>query len=179
MFKPARYFNCFALATALCLLNPFTAGAGEQFTVAGITFTKPDNWKKVAPASSMRAAQLEVREGSAKADVVFFYFGPGGAGGVDANVDRWLKQFQEPKDKLNARVEAKTIKGTKVTFVEATGTFMDGRPFGPKTPKPDYGLLGIIIEGPQGAIFIKETGPRKLVESSKNAARKMVEDALK
>lgn len=179
MFKPNHLIRSLALAATICGISVSSAWAGEKFTVAGITFTKPDNWVKVAPASSMRAAQLEVRDGSAKADVVFFYFGPGGAGGVDANVDRWLKQFQEPKNKLNAKIEAKTISGTKVTFVEATGTFMDGRPFGPKTPKAGYGLLGIIVEGPQGAIFIKETGPKKLVEASKKRARKMVEDALK
>jgi len=127
----------------------------------------------------MRAAQLEIHEGSANANVVFFYFGPGGAGGVDANVDRWLKQFQEPREKINPKVETRKVNKTKVTFVEAVGTFMDGPPFGAKTPKSGYALLGIIVEGPKGSIFIKATGPNKIIQNSRSDARKMVEDALK
>jgi hypothetical protein len=179
MFKSVSLFRPLVAAAVLSAVSTFNAQAQEKFDVAGVTFVKPEKWKKVAPASSMRAAQLEVHEGSAKADVVFFYFGPGGAGGVAANVDRWLKQFQEPKEKLNAKIEAKKIGDTKVTFVEAEGTFMDGRPFGPKSPKAGYALLGIIVEGPKGAIFIKETGPAKIVAGSKQTARKMVEAALK
>ena len=178
MFKSHTIVRCLAIAALACATNLSTVAA-EDFAVAGVTFTKPEKWKKVRPASSMRAAQLEVHEGSAKANVVFFYFGPGGAGGVNANVDRWLKQFQEPKEKINPKVETKQINKTKVTFVEAEGTFMDGPPFGAKTPMPGYGLLGVIVEGPQGMIFIKATGPKKILANADRDARKMVEDALK
>ena len=179
MFKSTRLIRSFAIATLLCSFSLSALAAGETFTVAGVTFIRPGKWEKVAPSSSMRAAQFAIRDGNAKADAVFFYFGQGG-GGVDANVDRWLKQFKEPKDKINAKIEAKKVGNTKVTYVEAEGTFMEGsRPFGPKTPMPGYALLGIIIEGPEGSIFIKMTGPKKIVDSSKKAARKMVEDALK
>ena len=169
------------LIVGLCAVAFAQANAADTFDVAGIKFTKPGKWTSVTPASSMRKAQLEVREGSAKAEVVFFYFGPGGAGGVAANVDRWLGQFQEPKDQLKSKVEEQKINGTKVTYVRAEGTFMQssGGFFGPKTPVPNSMLFGVIVEGKEGPVFIKETGPKKIVEGSLADARKMVEDALK
>lgn len=169
------------LTIGLCIACFNTARAADKFEVAGITFTKPDKWTSVTPSSSMRKAQLEVREGSAKADVVFFYFGPGGAGGAAANVQRWLGQFKEPKDQLNPKVEEQTINGTKVTYVRAEGTFMQstGGFFGPKKAMPDHLLFGVIVEGKQGPVFIKMTGPRKLADGALGDARKMVEAALR
>jgi hypothetical protein len=169
------------LSASVCLLTAASLHAGEKFEVAGISFMGPDKWTKTTPSSSMRAAQFEIREGSAKADVVFFYFGPGGAGGVAANVDRWLGQFKEPKEQLNPKVEEQSVNGTKVTYVRAEGTFMasSGGFFGPKTAMPESMLFGVIVEGKQGPVFIKATGPEKIIESSLKDARKMVEDALK
>ena len=120
----------------------------------------------------MRKAQFTAGD----AEVVFFYFGPGGGGGVQANVDRWMKQFQDAK---NQKVENKNVGGVKVIYARATGTFMTGRPFGPKTPKKGYALLGAIIEGKQGAIFVKMTGPEASVQANADKMKSMVEGALK
>ena len=105
--------------------------AKEKVTVAGYGFTPPEGWKSSPPSSSMRKAQFAAtgKEGQS-AEVVFFYFGPSGGGGVKANVDRWMGQFQGAKNK---KVETKEVGGVKVTYARATGTFMSGRPFGPKT----------------------------------------------
>ena len=120
----------------------------------------------------MRKAQFAAGE----AEVVFFYFGPSGGGGVKANVDRWMGQFQGAKNK---KVETKEVGGVKVTYARATGTFMSGRPFGPKTPKEGYALLGAIIEGKGGAIFVKMTGPEAAVQANADKMKGMVEGALK
>lgn len=151
--------------------------AADEFTVAGVTFTKPKTWKKVAPASSMRKAQFAIEDGSKSAEVVFFYFGQGGAGGVDANVKRWLGQFQKLD---NNKQESKKVGGTKVTYVIADGTYMVGKSFfGPKTPTPGYAMFAAIVESNQGAIFVKTTGPKKIVEGAHRDQRKMIEEALK
>lgn len=73
----------------------------------------------------MRKAELRVRDAAkkGKAEVVFFQFGPGGAGGTQANVDRWFGQFQEPRDKIHSKVEEVTVRGHKVTYVQAEGTY--------------------------------------------------------
>jgi len=146
--------------------------AAEKIKVAGYGFSPPAGWKSSPPSSSMRKAQFAAGE----AEVVFFYFGPRGGGGVQANVDRWMKQFQDAK---NQKVESKEVGDVKVTYVRATGTFMTGRPFGPKTPKPGYALLGAIIEGKEGAIFVKMTGPDADVQANAGKMKGMVEGALK
>ncbi len=125
----------------------------------------------------MRKAQFSAPgKSDGNAEVVFFYFGQGGAGGVKANVDRWMGQFQNPQ---NQKVKSKKVGDTRVTYVRATGTFMSGRPFGPKTPKKGYALLGAIIEGKQGAIFVKMTGPETAVKSNSDRMSAMVENALR
>ena len=45
---------------------------------------------------------------------------------------------------------------------------------GPKTSKAGYKLLGAIVEGPEGAIFFKLTGPSKTVEAARGEFAKMV-----
>jgi len=129
----------------------------------------------------MRKAELKVADSktTAKADVVFYHFGQGSAGGTQANVERWLKQFEEPRDKLGAKLEEVTIEKHKVTYVSAEGTFKSGMPGGPQTPMPDYGLLGAIIEADGGSVFVKLTGPKALAKAATADFKKMIESALK
>ena len=86
-----------------------------------------------------------------------------------------MKQFEDPQDK---KVNTETINNTRVTYAQAHGTFLSGRPFGPKTPNPGYGLLAAIIEGQGGAVFIKITGPKSAVEANIEATKKMVTASL-
>jgi len=169
------YLFIFA-GTLLAWCSAISANA-EKFSVAGYMFSSPAGWKASPPSSSMRKAQFAAPGNSGQAaEVVFFYFGTGGAGGVKANIDRWMGQF---KNAENKKVEGKTVGGTKLTYARATGTFMSGRPFGPKTPKEGYALLGAIIEGKQGAIFVKMTGPEAAVKANSDKMKAMVESALK
>ena len=161
-----------SLLAGLLLCMGSEINAAEKVKVAGYAFGAPQGWKASPPSSSMRKAQFSAGD----AEVVFFYFGPGGGGGVKANVDRWMGQFQGAKNK---KVETKEVGGVKVTYAKATGTFMSGRPFGPKTPKEGYALLGAIIEGKEGAIFVKMTGPEAAVQANADKMKGMVEGALK
>jgi len=168
---------CLILASTLFAWVSTISANAEKFSVAGYTFSSPAGWKASPPSSSMRKAQFAAPGNSGQAaEVVFFYFGTGGAGGVKANIDRWMGQF---KNAENKKVEGKTVGGTKLTYARATGTFMSGRPFGPKTPKEGYALLGAIIEGKQGAIFVKMTGPEAAVKANSDKMKAMVESALK
>ena len=153
----------------------------EKFSAGGISFEGPKSWQTQKPSSSMRKAQFAIKGKDGKsAEVVFFHFGPGGAGGVAANVKRWLGQFKEPADQLNAKTVIETINGTKVTYVTAMGTFMKGPPFGGnKVPVPNSALVGAIINGKQGAVFIKATGPKTIVKSAEKEMKAMVIKALK
>jgi hypothetical protein len=151
------------------------------FQVSDFTFTRPAGWDWVEVTSPMRKAQLRVKDadGKASADVVFSHFGPGPAGGTQANIERWFRQFGGDRDKINAKTEEVTVGKTKVTYAQAEGTFQSGMPGGPLTPLDDYALLGAIIESDNGAVFVKMTGPKALVKSSTATFKKMVEGALK
>jgi hypothetical protein len=175
----------FPLSVALTVLSVVTclslaqgADAPRTFEVGEFRFTRPASWEWVENTSPMRKAQLKVSDSTKKesAEVVFFHFGEGGGGGTQANIDRWLSQFQEPREKLNAKTETTTAGGRKVTYVEAEGTYLSGMPGGAKTPQPGTVLLGAIIESAKGNVFIRLTGPAKLAMSAKGDFRKMVEN---
>ncbi len=157
------------------------AGAPGTFKVSEFTFARPANWEWVESTSQMRKAELKVVDAKtqATADVVFYHFGQGAGGDTRANVDRWLGQFVEPRDKINAKVEDATVGNHKVTYVSAEGTFKSGMPDASPTPMPNYALVGAIIESAEGGVFVKMTGPKDLTRSATAEFRKMVESALK
>jgi hypothetical protein len=171
----------------LCLVVLFVSVSGLRgeehatFPVSDFTFTRPANWEWVESTSQMRKAQLKVTDAATKtsASVVFYHFGAMGAGGVQANVDRWLKQFVEPTNQINAKVENTTVGKTKVTFVEAEGTFKDGMPGGDVTEKPGFALMGAILESDDGDVFVKMTGPKALVKSLAADFKRMIESGAK
>src|SRR5437867_12637757 len=101
-----------ALTAFLGLLASLYAGtlladSPATFKVSEFTFTRPAGWEWVDVTSPMRKAQLKVVDAKTKAsaDVIFFHFGSGSGGGTKANVDRWLGQFQETREKINAKIE--------------------------------------------------------------------------
>ena len=180
--KDTRENLCFSAALALLLLawGGSAAEGPAAVTVGEFTVKPPADWEAVAGRSPMRAAQFKVVKEGAAAEVIFFYFGPGGAGGVQANVDRWFGQFQEPKDQLKAKTEEIKAGERKATFVQAEGTYLSGPPGGQKTAEPNSMMLAAILEGKtQGPVFIKMTGPKGVVEEARQPFRKMVEEALK
>ena len=169
-----------ALAVAVCLPRVASAADPATFTVGAFTFKRPPAWTWVPVNSTMRKAQLHVADPANPTgpgvDVVFFHFGEGQGGGVEANITRWLNQFEEKGDQLKSTTESADVKGTKVTRVRvASGTFSSGMPGGPTTPMTDYGLDGAILESPQGDVFIKMTGPSNLVKSAASDFEAMIQ----
>jgi hypothetical protein len=159
-----------------------TAGeAPATFQVSEFNFKRPPAWEWVESASAMRKVQLNVLSADKKerAEVAFYYFGPSGGGGTQANVDRWLSQFQEPKEQIKSKVEEVTVNKHKVTYVQAEGTYLSGMPGGPKTPQPNTMLLGAVLESKDGNVFVKMTGPVVLTKASITEFRQMVESALR
>lgn len=155
--------------------------APKTFRVSQFEFARPEKWDWVKPASEMRKAQLAAKivAGKEAAEVVFFHFGPGNAGGKQANVERWFRQFQEGKEKAKARSEDVKVGAHVVTYVQAEGTYLSGMPGRPQTPMADFALLGAIVDGSEGSVFIKMTGPKAVVESATADFKRMVEGAMK
>lgn len=144
-----------------------------EFGVGAFTFSRPSGWQWIVPSSPMRKAQLAVPGEPEPGEVTFFHFGAGQGGGVQANVDRWFGQFQNGTN--GQTVE--TIGKTKVTFVEAAGTFLSGMPGTSPTPKGEFALRGAILESATGDVFVKFTGPAPVVQSASAAFREMIAGA--
>ena len=144
-------------------------------TAGGLKWTAPPAWK-AQPRRPMRAATYAVPKAAndpEDGECAVFYFGPGQGGGVDANVKRWIGQFEAPgggpADKL-AKTSKGTVSGLPVTRIDLTGTYKPaGGPMMQATgSKPGYRLLGAIVEGPQGAVFFKFTAPAKTVAAQQS-----------
>ena len=155
------------------------ADAPAEFKVGEFIFKRPAKWEWVEPTSPMRKAELKIADAKGKSEIIFFIFGGGQGGGTQANVERWLGQFQEPRDQLKAKTESITVNGRKITYVQAQGTYMSGAPGGPKSPLKDHGLLGAIIESDQGNVFVRMTGPFDMVTASRDEFKQMIEHKSK
>jgi hypothetical protein len=135
--------------------------------VAGVSFSPPGVWRREQPSSPMRAAQFVIPGAGNEKDALFvvYFFGSGQGGSVAENVQRWKGQFTDASGAVAAGgVRTERRSGLNVTIVTAQGTFASGMPMGPMTPEPNSALWGAIVEGPQGNVFLKATGPKATIE---------------
>jgi hypothetical protein len=149
-----------------------------SFEVGAFTFQRPADWQWVPVTSPMRKAQLKVpgSDPSKAAELAFFHFGQGQGGDVQANAQRWLRQF---KSKEGAeKTEPLDIPGAKVMLVSTEGTYASGMPGQPTKSLDDYALLGAIIESEGGAVFVKMTGPTATVKASRQKFIDLVKTAV-
>ena len=176
-----------ATLTALVLAWVAVTGHGEEEKKAPISLADgqlllpaPANWKKVEPR--VRIIEFEFSVPKVKPDVRdgrVVVMGAGG--GVQANLARWLKQFQNPIPKTfgddDSPTKEMTIDDQKVHFLDVSGTYLDRRgPFAPATPRKNYRMLGAIIETQQlGDYFIKCYGPEKTIAANEEAFHQMLE----
>jgi hypothetical protein len=137
---------------------------------AGLTFTTPDGWRQSAGGSSMRVAEFTLprADGDAEdAQLIVYYFG-GQGGSVDANIQRWVGQMQQPDGRPSTAVvkkQTRTVNGLTVTLVDVDGTYVAEMAPGAATRhnKPRFRLRAGVVETPTGPYFIKLTGPEKTV----------------
>ena len=149
-------------------------GVAAMATVAlhasGLTFAAPEGWRKVATTSSMRVADFalpHVDGDSEDAELVLYYFG-GGGGSVDANIQRWVGQMQQPDGRESSAVakkETRKVNGLDVTLLDLTGTYVAEMSPGASehNNKPRFRLRAAVIDTPKGAYYIKLTGPERTI----------------
>lgn len=136
----------------------------------GVSWTAPDGWTQ-GPERAMRAATYRISAAAGDpedAECAVFYFGVGQGGTVQANVDRWFSQFEQPDGQPSskvAKVEEQTVNGLQVTIVSLSGTYLaSGGPMAQQAAaKPGFHMLAAIVDAPQGPVFFKLTGPSKTV----------------
>src|SRR6478672_1115087 len=140
---------------------------------AGLTYTAPPGWKPVATSSSMRVAQFALPRASGDGEdgeLVVYYFG-GTGGSVEANIERWVGQMQQPDGRPSSAVmkrESRTVNGLKVTLVDVSGTYVAEMMPGStqRHNSPGFRLRAAVIETANGPYFIKLTGPAKTIAAA-------------
>ncbi len=150
-------------------------GTAAVSSAAGLRWTIPAEWRADAERPmrvatyTTPAAEGDPEEG----EVALFYFGPGEGGSIEANVQRWFSQFDQPDGRATAEAatsESMVVNGIRITIVRTSGTYNAAA--GPMAPrrelKPNFQLIGAIAEGPQGAVFFKFTGPSATVQNQEN-----------
>lgn len=148
----------------------------------GLKLELPEAWAEVKTDGKMRIAQFTLKDKQKKsgdAELVVFHFGAGGAGGTDANIDRWVAQF-EGKTREDAKIQK--LEGGKLegTLVELSGTYVASvRPGSPeKLNQPDTRMVAAILQTPQGAHYVKLVGPKDTVDDWADAFRASVKGAV-
>src|SRR5690606_25240886 len=139
------------------------------------------------PQRPMRAASYVIPAApgdSEDGECIVYYFGPGQGGGVDANIQRWIGQFEAPgggpADKLAKRSQ-KTVNGIQATMLDLSGTYLyKPAPMAPQaTKKPGYRMLAVIVEGKDAPIFFKLTAPAKTAAQAEPAFQQMIQSLKK
>jgi hypothetical protein len=152
---------------------------GPSNAVAGIHWSAPSSWKEL-PARQMRVVTYGVpAQGDGEgAECAVFYFGHGEGGDVEANIGRWVSQFDHPGEAVRS---TKTVDGMNVVLVKVGGTYL--APAGPMMQssgkKDNYKLFGAIVTAPEGSVFFKFTGPAAVLDGAEKDFNALIESIAK
>ncbi|MDB4997178.1 MAG: hypothetical protein JWM74_4610 [Myxococcaceae bacterium] len=129
---------------------------------ASISWKVPAGWQTLENPTSIRLATYA----TAGADVSVSRAG----GGTDANIERWVRQFDDAGQEKRS---VKTVRGLKVVVVEVSGTYLGSGMALPAAgadehanDKKSWALLGAVVETPGSSYFFKMTGPAASVKSA-------------
>jgi hypothetical protein len=148
-----------------------TAAVTLSAQAAKLHLSAPKEWIVKPSTSSMRVAQYALPRASGDAEdgelIVYFFGGQGGS--VQANLDRWLGQMEQPDgrpSKAVAKTETLTVSGMKITVLDVSGRYVAEMAPGSPTryDKPGFRLKAAVVETAGGPYFVKLTGPAKTVE---------------
>lgn len=135
-----------------------------------LTFSKPASWKERPSNSSMRVAEFVVPRVAGDAEdgeLIVYYFG-GSGGSVEANLERWTKQFQTTKEPVRTTT---SVNGLKLANLSVSGTYVaEVRPgASERHNKPGFQMRATVVETPRGPYFIKLTGPSATIDKAGSA----------
>ncbi len=140
-----------------------SAGSVQKTGGPQLVYETPEGWT-VLDSAMMRDVNLTFGEnGEGECYLTRL---PGAGGGLEPNVNRWRKQMGAASLSAEeiAALPKKPLFGQQATFIKVDGNFggMSGA-----DAKENYRLLGLILSSEAGAVFVKMTGPKDLVEKNK------------
>lgn len=164
-------------------LSAVIAGIGLALSawaesVAGIEWARPQGWQD--DPKPMRAANYLIKKQPGEpedGECGFYYFGPGQGGSIEANIKRWIGQFEPGVAPPTPKKQQ--INGLPVTTIDHSGVFLGGPPMGPRVKKPGYRMIAAIVEAPEGTVFIKLTGPQKTIGLAQPAFDQLLKSVRK
>ena len=156
--------------------EPAKGGDVTTVKLKDLTLQLPKSWSESDLKSSMRLATYEIpaAEGDKEKGELAISTFPGGGGGVDQNLARWVDQFDA---KGRTSVIKKGKAGENEYYIaDLSGTYKKsvGPPILRKTePAPGYRMLAVILVMKNEEVyFLKLTGPDKTVKAQAETLRK-------
>jgi len=147
-------------------------GAGGQSN-SPVTWTVPTGWEEKA-ASGMRIATFAAKDDRAAIDCSIVTLGSG-AGGLSANIIRWLGQLYitvPPEKELTSFVENLE----KISLPGGlTSLVVDFSSFQKDVASESPSMLAAIIDTPQQRIFVKMTGSKANIAKHSASFKSLVQ----
>lgn len=148
-----------------------TPGLEPARAPSSLVWTAPARWQSVPNASSMRLATYRIpRAPGDTEDAELSIMQAGGS--VDANVARWIGQFDAAGQKT-AKRSTRKVGALEVTLVEVQGNYSGGMGKEPSSGA-GWALLGAIVSTPDMPHFFKLTGPAKTVVAARGELEAMI-----
>lgn len=157
----------------------------SAFFVAGLEFTMPPKWLAVPAENGSRAGQWKILpphgSTSEAGEVVALFFGPGKGGNAKPSIAAWTGMMSDAEGHpASAETKVHQASGDKISQVEVFGIYSQPVAFAgmPPVMKSNYGLIGTVVENPQGNIYWKFTGPEPLIAANLPLFNQMI-DSMK
>jgi len=134
-----------------------------------LAWDAPGGWTRAENTSSLRKATYKIPKHVDDMEAPELAISVAG-GAIDANIDRWVSQFDEAA-KATLKRTTRKVAGYDVTIVELSGTYQGNTmPGAPQTgPKASYALLGAIVPvDPEARWFFKMIGPTRSVSAARS-----------
>ena len=138
--------------------------------LTGIRFDVPVDWNE-QPKSEFYEAKYVIPSDEGEMVLTLTTMG----GGIDANLQRWVGQFQQDPDERPRR-ETLRIDGTKSEWLDVRGTFRSQVGTSPG-PHENWRLLGVAIPTRPRPFLLKLVGPRVAVSEFEAEFRKFARSA--
>ena len=135
--------------------------------VKNISYKLPEGWNSSTSDKQFRLLEVSLDTNEDFSVVVFNNI----QGTADQNLNRWIGQFKKDDsfDRENIVVKRDSLDSKYVTSIEMYGTYEVPRMGNNALPvevKPNYGLLGGVVEFPNSLYFIKAVGNDELIKEN-------------
>ena len=166
-----------AAALGLIVGAPVTRAQNATVTLLGYQTAVPAGWTSRAPSSNMRLAEYTT-PGTPGAEVVVYFFGKGQGGAIEPNLARWRGQFSSSDGSpVREKVTRDSTGAFPITMAEYTGTYARGIGAGDASQaKPNQTLVAVIVETPNGTIFVQLFGPSAAVATQRDAVARFARE---